>query len=50
MLRPRDLEDTRGIMVKNPDIDRGYVERWLVAFDRTLDRNISSIFRQLTES
>jgi len=48
--RPRDLEDARGIVAKNPGLDRGYVERWLSAFDRTLDRDISSAFRRLTES
>ena len=48
--RPRDLEDARGIVAKNPGLDREYVERWLVAFDRTLDRDISSTFRRLNES
>lgn len=48
--RPRDLEDARGIVAKNPGLDRGYVERWLVAFGRTLDRDISSTFRRLNES
>ena len=24
--RPRDLEDVRSIVVKNPGLDRGYVE------------------------
>jgi predicted nucleotidyltransferase len=48
--RPRDLDDVRGILAKGPDLDRGYVERWLGAFDRTLDRDVSSVFHRLVES
>ena len=48
--RPRDLEDARGIVAKNPGLDRGYVERWLAAFNRALDRDLSSAFRRLHES
>jgi hypothetical protein len=48
--RPRDLEDVRGILAKHPIPDPAYVERWLKAFDRTLDRDVSSAFRRLVES
>jgi hypothetical protein len=48
--RARDLDDARSIVAKNQGLDRGYVERWLAAFDRTLDRDISSAFRRLIES
>jgi hypothetical protein len=48
--RPRDLDDVRGILAKGPDLDRGYVERWLGASDRTLDRDVSSVFHRLVES
>jgi hypothetical protein len=27
--RPRDLEDARSIIIKNPDLDKAYVRRWL---------------------
>jgi hypothetical protein len=27
--RPRDLEDARSIIIKNPDFDQAYVRRWL---------------------
>jgi predicted nucleotidyltransferase len=47
--RPRDIEDARTIVVKNPALDRGYVERWLEEFDRTLDRNTAASFRRLLE-
>jgi len=48
--RPRDLEDVRSVVVKNPGLDCGYVEEWLGGFDRALDRDISSSFRRLLES
>jgi hypothetical protein len=48
--RPRDIEDVRGILAKNSGFDREYVERWLRAFGRTLDRDVSSVFRRLIES
>lgn len=48
--RPRDLEDARTIIVKNPGLDRGYVDGWLGGFDRALDRDITSVFRRLLES
>jgi predicted nucleotidyltransferase len=35
--RPRDMEDVRNIMVKNSDMDRGYIRKWLQEFDRTVD-------------
>ena len=31
--RPRDLEDVRGIILKNPDLDKVYIEKWLREFD-----------------
>ena len=34
--RPRDLEDIRAILIKNPDYDAGYIERWLGEFDTSL--------------
>jgi hypothetical protein len=48
--RPRDIEDVRGILIKNSGLDREYVERWLRAFGRTLDRDISVVFHRLVES
>jgi len=31
--RPRDLEDVRIILIKNPDIDMLYIQKWLREFD-----------------
>jgi hypothetical protein len=35
--RPRDLEDVRSIIIKNPDFDREYTTRWLTEFDRSVE-------------
>jgi hypothetical protein len=34
---PRDMEDVRNIMVKNPDMDRAYIRKWLQEFDKTVE-------------
>lgn len=34
--RPRDLEDVRGILLKNPDIDIDYIRLWLNEFSEAL--------------
>lgn len=34
--RPRDLEDVRGVILKNPGLDRDYVRGWLGEFDASL--------------
>ncbi len=31
--RPRDIEDVRSILSKNPDHDRSYIQSWLSDFD-----------------
>jgi len=35
--RPRDLEDVRSIILKNPDFDREYTRKWLNEFDRSME-------------
>lgn len=35
--RPRDLEDVRIILIKNSDIDKSYIRKWLKAFDESSD-------------
>ncbi len=34
--RPRDLDDVRGVLVRHPALDAGYVRRWLAEFDAAL--------------
>ena len=36
--RPRDIEDARSIILKNPDIDLAYIRRWLIEFDASSDK------------
>lgn len=35
--RPRDIEDVRTIVLKNPDIDIQYIQDWLKEFDASSD-------------
>jgi predicted nucleotidyltransferase len=35
--RPRDLEDVRTLILKNPGIDVPYIRRWLKEFDRAAE-------------
>ena len=34
--RPRDLEDVRGVLARQPGVDLAYVRRWLAEFDAAL--------------
>ena len=47
--RPRDLEDIRSILVKNPKYDSGYISRWLKEFDQSLNQNLLEIFETTEE-
>lgn len=33
--RPRDMEDIRHIVIKNPSVDRKYIRKWLRKFDKS---------------
>jgi len=35
--RPRDIEDVRIVLLKNPDIDMQYIRGWLKEFDESSD-------------
>ncbi|RLB10527.1 MAG: hypothetical protein DRG63_13965 [Deltaproteobacteria bacterium] len=37
--RPRDLEDVKAILTKNPDTDVVYIETWLAKFDESLQES-----------
>ncbi len=36
--RPRDIEDVRTVLLKNPDIDIRYIQEWLKEFDLSSER------------
>jgi hypothetical protein len=46
--RPRDIEDVRAILLKNPDYDRPYTEKWLREFDSAMGGEFVRIFLTLT--
>lgn len=37
--RPRDMEDVRTVLVKNPAIDLSYIRKWLREFDKASAKN-----------
>jgi predicted nucleotidyltransferase len=48
--RPRDMEDVRSILLKNPDYDSGYIGRWLSEFDISLGESYADAFRAVVRS
>ena len=45
--RPRDLEDVRHIILKNPLLDRRYIRKWLREFDKTVEgAGLADLFNQ----
>lgn len=53
--RPRDIEDVRVILIKNPDIDILYIRKWLKEFDESSDtkeflKNFDDILKTLNDS
>jgi len=47
--RPRDIEDAKSILLKNPDYDKEYIREWLGEFDKSLEENFTETFDSLTE-
>lgn len=45
--RPRDLEDVRSILLKQPQIDVAYIRRWLRELQAGLDQDLTGTFQQL---
>jgi predicted nucleotidyltransferase len=44
--RPRDWEDIKSILVKNPRYDSDYISRWLKEFDLSLKQNFLEAFKK----
>lgn len=42
--RPRDIEDVKLILLKNPNFDSGYIYQWLKEFDAGLEGSYSELF------
>jgi len=48
--RPRDVEDVRTVLLKNPDIDIRYIQKWLKEFDQASDeKNFLKKFEEILE-
>ena len=47
--RPRDVEDIRSILLKNPGFDAEYIDRWLREFEVALDKDFRGPFRNITD-
>jgi hypothetical protein len=45
--RPRDLEDARVVQLKNPGMDRIYIEKWLKEFAASLGKPLVETWKQL---
>jgi hypothetical protein len=45
--RPRDIEDVRSVLLRNPTYDQAYVLRWLMDFDQALTRDFAATFRRI---
>lgn len=48
--RPRDLDDVRAVLLKNPDLDLQYIRRWLREFELSLSEPFLEGFEQLKKS
>jgi hypothetical protein len=49
--RPRDLEDVKSIILKNPEFDKGYIIKWLKEFDSVLGQEtLLGVFNDLIRS
>jgi hypothetical protein len=48
--RPRDIEDVRSILVRNPYYDKGYIEKWLEEFDKSLREDFKRTFDEVEAS
>ncbi len=49
--RSRDIEDVKGIILKNPDLDMNYIKKWLKEFTQSFpDRDFIGIFEEILNS
>lgn len=45
--RPRDIEDIKGILIKNPKHDEEYIIKWLHEFDASPGGGYCEIFKRI---
>jgi len=47
--RPRDLEDVRSVILKNPDYNLNYIKKWLTKFDVSLGGDYLKLFKKILD-
>lgn len=47
--RPRDLEDVKSVLLKNPDLDLAHVRLWLREFARELEQPYDELFEAFVQ-
>jgi predicted nucleotidyltransferase len=46
--RPRDLEDVKSIIIKNPSFNKNYIKKWLEEFDSSMgQKKLIDIFKNI---
>jgi len=45
--RPRDLEDARSVILKNPSLDADYIRKWLGELRGSLEEDVAARFEEL---
>ena len=48
--RPRDWDDVKNLLIKNPSVDRSYIRRWLEQFEQSLSQPFLARFDSLLKS
>jgi predicted nucleotidyltransferase len=48
--RPKDIDDIKAMLIKNPEYDKTYVRRWLEEFDASLEEGFLTKFDGLVKT
>lgn len=48
--RPKDIDDIKAMLLKNPGYDGTYIRRWLEEFDASLEEGFLVRFDELTKT
>lgn len=48
--RPRDIEDVRGVLLRNPGIDEAYLLKWLPSFRDIVNRDLIADYLQVKKA
>ena len=45
--RPRDIEDVKSVLLKNPEYDSRYITKWLKEFDKSEKGSFLKVFKEI---